>query len=205
MQNHSGYHPRCVIPGCSRKAWITRRLLICGGHARGVLDAMSPEVEFRAQRIVDERVRRLQAVADDQHRTIRQLRGELPPDPKPTRKPPAVEGVVYYLRSGGYIKIGWTSHLAKRMRAYAPDSILLATEPGTRSDEQHRHRMFAVHRTHGREWYAMVAPLTQHIERVKAQHGTPDPVAFAARPVEVPRPHSTKPKPKPAPWIQRVS
>lgn len=108
-------------------------------------------------------------------------------NPEPVKKKPE-HGVVYYVRSGGYIKIGWTSTLAGRMKAYPPDSLLLATEPGTRADENRRHRQFAAHRTHGREWYAMAADLMRHIDRVKAEHGEPDPVAFAAKPVQVPQP-----------------
>jgi len=97
-------------------------------------------------------------------------------------------GVVYYLRSGGYIKIGWASNLANRMKAYPPDSMLLAHHPGTRADEATMHRKFAVHRTHGREWYAMVPALTDHIRRIASSHGIPDPVTFAAQPVTVPQP-----------------
>jgi hypothetical protein len=115
-----------------------------------------------------------------------------PPAPEPPKKPTPVDGVVYYLRVGSYIKIGWASDLAKRMRAYPPDSVLLATEPGTRKDETRRHRMFAAHRTHGREWYAMVPSLLHHIDMLKERHGQPNAVAFAARPVEVPRPYATK-------------
>lgn len=103
------------------------------------------------------------------------------------------DGTVYYLRVGAYIKIGWTSDLTKRMKSYSPDSVLLATEPGTRKDEQRRHRMFAVHRTHGREWYAMVPSLTHHIQQVTDAHGSPDPVAFAARPVAIPQPRTARP------------
>ncbi|MGZ6852485.1 MAG: GIY-YIG nuclease family protein [Mycobacteriaceae bacterium] len=101
---------------------------------------------------------------------------------------PEKPGSVYYLRSGGYIKIGWASNLTKRMRSYPPDSVLLATEPGTLQDEARQHKRFAAHRTHGREWYAMVPALMQHIDRVRAEHGEPDLVTFAAQPVTVPQP-----------------
>lgn len=196
---------RCSWPGCWNGKWLERGIEVCGGHAKAVLDAMAPEVSQRAQRTVDERVRRLQAVVDDQHRTIHQLRGEQPETKSPPAKPAVVNGVVYYLRSGGYIKIGWASNLQKRMKAYPPDTMLLATEPGTRADEQRRHRTFAVHRTHGREWYAMVPPLMEHIDKVKRENGEPDAVVFAAKPVTVPRPHSNKTRPKSVPFIQRVS
>lgn len=112
------------------------------------------------------------------------------PAPEPITPAPPRHGVVYYLRSGGYIKIGWASDLGKRMRSYPPDSLLLATHPGTKADESAAHRKFAVHRTHGREWFAMVAPLMQHIDRVRAEHGEPDQVSFAAQPVKVPQPRA---------------
>lgn len=105
---------------------------------------------------------------------------------------PDRDGVVYYLRVGGFIKIGWTSNLQNRMKSYAPDTTLLATEPGKRALETRRHRAFSVHRTHGREWYAMVPPLMDHIGRVAAEHGQPDPVAFSAQPVTVPQPRQKR-------------
>jgi hypothetical protein len=124
------------------------------------------------------------------HLTYQLESHEQPPKPK---KPVPQDGSIYYLRVGSYIKIGWASVLTKRMRAYPPDSVLMATEPGTRKDENILHRRFAVHRTHGREWYALTPPIMEHIARVQAKHGEPDSVAFAARPVEVPRPHGHKP------------
>jgi hypothetical protein len=111
---------------------------------------------------------------------------------EPDRRPAPTDGTVYYLRVGSYIKIGWASDLTKRMKAYPPDSVLLATEPGTRKDEARRHRMFAAHRTHGREWYAMVPSILHHVDTLTAQHGTPDPVSFAAKPVQIPRPYSAR-------------
>jgi len=112
-----------------------------------------------------------------------------PPERQPT---PAGEGVVYYVEVSGRIKIGWTSSLEKRMRAYPPNSRLLAVEPGTRKDEQRLHRMFATYRTHGREWYAPVPSLLHHIEAVKAEHGEPVDVAFGAQPVTIPQRRETQ-------------
>jgi hypothetical protein len=113
-------------------------------------------------------------------------------EPEPVEPKPEKPGTIYYVRSGGYIKIGWTSDLSKRMKGYPPDSVLMATHPGTRSDETTVHRKFAVHRTHGREWYALVPAIMGHIARVQAEHGEPEQVSFGARPVEVPRPGSRK-------------
>jgi hypothetical protein len=102
------------------------------------------------------------------------------PEPAP-RKPAPVDGTIYYLRSGGHIKIGWTSNLEKRMKAYPPDTQLLAVQPGTRSDERALHRKFSWLLTHGREWFPLAPQITEHIDRVIAEHGEPPTVEFAAR------------------------
>lgn len=114
--------------------------------------------------------------------------------PKPRYPSPLKDGFVYFLKIDGHIKIGWASNLANRMRAYAPTSQLLAVEPGTRVDEAKLHKRFAVHRTHGREWYAPVPSITHHIADVVGRHGTPDPVAFAAKPVTIPTPRGYTPR-----------
>lgn len=112
-------------------------------------------------------------------------RGIVPFAEKPEKAP--VDGTVYMLRCGGYVKIGWTSDLTKRMRAYQPDSVLMATMPGTRKDETRLHKRFAHLRTHGREWYSIAPQITEYAAILVAKHGQPDPVTFAAKPVTVPR------------------
>lgn len=99
-------------------------------------------------------------------------------EPEPTTEP---AGTVYFVRSGGYIKIGWTSDLAKRMRAYPPDTTLLAVMPGTRKDERATHRRFAHLLTHGREWFPLAPQILEHIDQVVAEHGAPPVVDFAAK------------------------
>lgn len=125
----------------------------------------------------------------------------------------AKHGTIYYLRVGSFIKIGWTSRdLAERMREYPPDSILLAIEPDLGRDaETRRHRKFAVHRTHGAEWYAMATPLMHHIKLLADKHGVPSDIDFCARPVglkgHVPRkreyvPPYEKPQPENMYWVR---
>jgi hypothetical protein len=91
------------------------------------------------------------------------------------------DGTIYYLRSGGYVKIGWTSDLQKRMRAYPPDTVLLAVRPGTRADENATHKRFAHLVTHGREWFPLAPQISEHIDQVLAENGPPPTVEFAAR------------------------
>lgn len=63
-------------------------------------------------------------------------------------------GVVYYLLVGDRIKIGWTGGpLSQRLRAYPPETTVLATEPGTRADERDMHRSCRKWLVAGREWY----------------------------------------------------
>lgn len=54
--------------------------------------------------------------------------------------------VVYYLRKGDRIKIGWSGNLKARMRALRPDE-LLAIEPGCLHQETARHHHVALRLT----------------------------------------------------------
>jgi hypothetical protein len=119
-------------------------------------------------------------------RKIDEMRAANAP-PAPPPEPPRDE-FVYFLQVGGHIKIGWTAQFEQRMRSYPPNSILLARHPGTRADEKQLHKRFAVHRSHGQEWYPLVPVLLDHIKRVVAQFGEPPSLTFGARPVEVPTP-----------------
>jgi len=131
-------------------------------------------------------------------------RAVIVPEPEPEPAQPK-SGFVYYVRSGGFIKIGWTSDLTKRMKGYPPDSVLLAVEPGPRQLETRRHKQFAHHRTHGREWYTMAPTLTHHIDSVKAEHGEPEPVDFAAKPGGIPQPRQRQTIGRPARGVRHVS
>lgn len=93
----------------------------------------------------------------------------------------ATDGVVYFLRIGGYLKIGWTSDLVKRMRQYPPDTQLLAVKPGTRKDENRLHKKFSHLKTHGREWFPLAPQILEEVSRTVADHGEPPAVDFSAR------------------------
>lgn len=182
---------RCCWPGCHNTIWVEKNLEVCGGHARAVLDRMMGEarkrieathgsagpIERERDRLRDENAR-LRATVDRMTQA-------------PTRPAP-VDGTVYVLRCGGFIKIGWTSDLTKRMRSYQPDSVLLATMPGTRKDENRLHKRFAHLRTHGREWYPIAPQITEYVERLVREHGQPEQVTFAAKPTSIRR---TTPQP----------
>lgn len=81
--------------------------------------------------------------------------------------------VVYYLRRGDHIKIGYTTDLARRMKVLRPDE-LLAVEPGNLSLEMGRHHQFAssqVEHPDGHEWFDPTPDLLVHIERMRSVYG----------------------------------
>lgn len=172
---------RCCWPKCSlSRSPFLKQIPLCDTHSQVVCDQVTKDRE--------------QLWAAIEARRIRNgTTGDILPTPLPkgATEPERVE-VVYYVQVGGHIKIGWTSRLEQRMRAYPPNTLLLAVHPGSRADEKQLHKRFAVHRSHGNEWYPLVPVILDHIKRVVAEHGEPPESTFGARPVEVPRPHQTK-------------
>lgn len=69
--------------------------------------------------------------------------------------------LVYYIRFGDRVKIGFTTNLSERLKAIPHDEVL-ATETGTLSDERARHAEFAALRVKG-EWFRYEEPLVSHI------------------------------------------
>lgn len=77
--------------------------------------------------------------------------------------------VVYYLRRmDAAVKIGFSAHLARRIKKLTDEHgelVVLATEPGGWHEEQDRHRLFGHLRvTPTREWFWPGAELLAHIE-----------------------------------------
>lgn len=165
---------KCCWPRCPNAAANWLNLHVCQHHADLVTNAVTDD----RNRILENLRRRHEAAA---------AAAAPPPPPEKPR-----EEVIYYAQMGGHIKIGWTSNLKRRMRSYPPNTRLLAVHPGSRKDEKQLHRRFAVHRSHGQEWYPLVPVLLDHIKRMVAQHGEPPEMTFGAKPVEV-----RVPKPKP--------
>lgn len=77
------------------------------------------------------------------------------------------QGVVYFIRSGTAVKIGKTLNLAQRLKDInAPETEVLATEPGYTRRERELHRVFARHRLNG-EWFRLAPPLTAYIDNLR--------------------------------------
>lgn len=82
--------------------------------------------------------------------------------------------VVYYVRIGDSIKIGYTSQLDTRIKALrAARENVLATEPGGRELEAKRHAQFGRLRKGRREDFEPSFALIQHIDDVRERHGRP--------------------------------
>lgn len=169
---------QCIWPQCTQPRYRHFDTLMCHDHTKAVSNAYTL---YHAERYSD---------AERKYRESREAREREWAEREAAAKKAAKNelGTVYFLRVGSYIKIGWTSDLTQRMRTYPPDCILLATQPGIRADESKLHKRFAVHRSHGREWYPLVPQIIEHIDRVKAKHGEPADVDFGAKPVTVPQP-----------------
>lgn len=75
--------------------------------------------------------------------------------------------VVYYMRIGNRVKIGWSTNLPYRLAAINPEELMV-TEPGNRILERARHDQFSELRTHG-EWFRLESPLAAHILDLQAR------------------------------------
>lgn len=93
-----------------------------------------------------------------------------------------VLGVVYYMRFGDRVKIGYTSDL--RVRALeVPNDEVLAAEPGDYETERERHMQFKDLKVPAfKEWFRHEEVLMDHIAEVRERHG--DPFALNAERVE---------------------
>lgn len=88
--------------------------------------------------------------------------------PLTLRRPVTVDrslGLVYFIRRGDDVKIGWTRNIKERLVGLKGDA-LLHTEPGTREDERRMHAAFA-HYAIGGEWFTFGPDLASFILRLK--------------------------------------
>lgn len=115
---------------------------------RTVVEASKRKRAAREQREADEQAARLEAAK------VAAASGE----------PVPAESVVYYMRVGNRVKIGYSTNLKQRLTAVVPEEVM-ATEPGGRLLEQVRHRQFAELWV-AREWFRLEEPLIGHIARL---------------------------------------
>lgn len=84
----------------------------------------------------------------------------------PWFKEPERKSFIYFIQSGGFIKIGFSSNWGGRLRSLKtsnPNPIeLLALIEGTREQERELHARFQTHRAEG-EWFKPAPELLDHI------------------------------------------
>lgn len=75
--------------------------------------------------------------------------------------------VVYYMRLAELVKIGWSTHLARRLDHLNPQGVM-AVEWGARALESERHNQFATDHVHG-EWFRLTDALVAHVVDTRAR------------------------------------
>lgn len=116
-------------------------------HMESLASDPAFQLKFRMDVIDNERMRARRAAADREH-------------------------VVYYVQVGEHIKIGYTSQLATRMKAYPLSRRLLAVEAGDGSIERQRHNQFKQYLDIGNEWFKPGPELLVHINTLRLGSGS---------------------------------
>lgn len=73
-------------------------------------------------------------------------------------------GAVYFITTGGRIKIGYSADPERRLAQYPPDMEILHVIAGTKKDERSYHRKCAAYLRDGREWFEDCPELRAWIE-----------------------------------------
>ena len=145
----------CAYADCSEKSTY-RDTPLCRAHAAIVWRLF----EMREPATHHEMVR-------EQYKEAQKARVEAAQTTRLNSKRP---GYVYYLQVGDRIKIGFTAFMEDRMRAYPPNSKLLAVHPGTMELEKATHSRFKLSLADGREWFHPSEKLTEHIADVNRRY-----------------------------------
>lgn len=128
---------RCPIPGC--KNGLTEDGLVCTPHGVKIwahIDSVRSKSGFKDPVV---RATHEEVLERQRKRALAATRSE---------------GVIYFVELDDKIKIGWTSNLDQRLKAYPPHAQLLHYHPATRADERDLHRSLKLSLVVGREWYS---------------------------------------------------
>lgn len=186
------YFKHCPIPvagggDCWEEPHPASGFGLCVSHWRGVVDQWfddQPTVTIRCLRCdrlnhVDSadlptaRCDHCTMILDDQEFAELMVAEERRTSEQETHR----KGVVYYIRFGGRVKIGFTTSLRTRVMALPCDEVL-AAEPGWYDLEGARHAMFGHLKVESmREWFEAAPELLTHAEAVRAKYGDPFAVA----------------------------
>ena len=135
----------CVWPACEERRSTILDLAVCDRHALNV---------YRTVAV---------AIRDSEVK---------PPVEKPKRSAQrnrrTTMGLVYFMRFGRLIKIGYTTNLQSRIKSLGPDEVL-ATIPGTMIDEERIQHQFGACWL-GREMFEPSSDLMEYIESIRESH-----------------------------------
>lgn len=90
------------------------------------------------------------------------------------RKRPSVhETVVYFIRNGSRVKIGWTTNLQRRLSSLSlPASAVALLVPGGPAEENMLHNYFAATRVARSEWFEITDSIEDYIATRQPEPGT---------------------------------
>lgn len=140
-----------LCPVCDRQAHPDSTILLCPEHLRTATRDGLAVIERERQGAVD----RLRAEGQADRAQV---------EPGVARD--GVLGLVYFIKRGSLVKIGWSRNVEQRRRAVGGE--ILATLPGYMRDERAMHDRFAMLRMHG-EWFAYTPALATYIEQIAAE------------------------------------
>lgn len=162
----------CSFSGCERKPGVG--FSVCHIHAWRTFDelaALTPPDSLMARLKLKSKIRSAEKAPETTARSFTQVQEYMKTGPK--------VGVIYYLRVSGLIKIGFTTNLEQRVKAYPPDTELLAAHRGTMKTERAMHTRFCAELAGRREWFRESDELMAHIHRVRDESGDPQQFFFS--------------------------
>lgn len=156
-----GMNDWCGVKECSRPQF--KGMPLCEEHAQDVSNEMAfhhmdINIAYQAQMRRED----TEAIRSEAIRKRLDVEGFLA-----SRK--QEPGMIYYLKVEDQVKIGFTTDLDSRLKAYPPMAKLLATHPGTFATERDMHSRFAAHLAGRKEWFAVHPELESHISAVRKQ------------------------------------
>lgn len=138
--------------------------IICMECQFRIVESLESAVEVPAVSKELARIARIRLVEKQQQNLMRSM---------VNKRYQAGDGLVYYMRINGRIKIGYTTNLTQRSRTYPPGTELLAVEPGTRETEAQRHNQFSRSLAQGREWFAESDAIKAHVTALAEAYKVP--------------------------------
>lgn len=173
---HSVFAGRCTVEKCVEKIWEETPL--CKKHAYDMWFKVELNKHIDEDRKVHDQLKadavNRQAQFEDNEDQLQQMKDNILHEQWRSRaiaEEAAVEfktrpGTVYYLLVGDHIKIGFSTNVEERVKAYPPYAKLLAQHPGSVETERWVHNKFFSSLAYGREWFTPSDELMRHIESI---------------------------------------